>query len=481
MNVTSLPMLPDWNHDHMLVVFTGLERPDLANILGGRHEHVERLAARAKFDGKSGTMKSIPLLDDGFPGEVVFVGVGNDAGHKSIEKAAVKLAAGDMLKKAGNVVVVLANDLSDKPNAHGALALGLMLGGYRFDIYRKEADRFTPPKSLSVLGLTTADLQKAEALYAGIKLARDLVNEPANILTPPEFAKRASKLADLGIDIEVLGEKQMADLGMGALLGVGQGSELESQLVVMKWLKGGEEAPLAFVGKGVCFDTGGISIKPASGMEEMTMDMGGAAAVTGAMHAIATSDLACNVIGVIGLVENMPDGRAQRPGDVVTSMSGQTIEVLNTDAEGRLVLCDAITFTKDRFQPSAIIDLATLTGAILVSLGHEYAGLFSNNDDLVARLNTASEQSGDRVWRFPLTEKFDSMLRSRVADMANIGGRWAGSITAAQFLQRFVGDTPWAHLDIAGTAYVKEPHDQGPKGATGYGVRLLVDLAAGKK
>lgn len=480
MNVKTLPMLPDWNQDHMLVVFTGQERPDLANILGGHHEHVERLAARAKFDGKSGVMKSVPLLDDGLPGEVVFVGVGADADEKSIEKAAVKFALGDLLKKAGDVVVALANDLSDKSNAHMAAAQGLMLGGYRFDLYRKEADRFTPPKSLSVLGLDMADLNKAEALCSGIKLARDLVNEPANILTPPEFAQRASKLSELGVEVEVLGEKEMAELGMGALLGVGQGSELESQLVVMTWMKGGDEAPLAFVGKGVCFDTGGISIKPASGMEEMTMDMGGAAAVTGAMHAIAAANLACNIVGVIGLVENMPDGRAQRPGDVVTSMSGQTIEVLNTDAEGRLVLCDALTFTKERFQPSAIVDLATLTGAILVSLGHEYAGLFSNDDSLVGKIDAASAQSGERVWRFPLSEKFDSMLRSRVADMANIGGRWAGSITAAQFLKRFVGETPWAHLDIAGTAYVKEPHDQGPKGATGYGVRLLVDLAAGK-
>ena len=419
------------------------------------------------------------MVGDGFPGKVIFAGAGQNASAQDIEKSIVKVSIGNLLSKTKHVVATLSADLKGKEEAKNtnALAIGLRLGGYRFDKYRQAEDRFVGPASCVVLGLTQEQNSQVDALVDGVYLARDLVSEPGNILTPTQLAQRSKDLERLGVQVEILNEDQMRELGMGALLGVGQGSEEPSQLVVMQWNGGKDEAPMAFVGKGVCFDTGGISIKPASGMEEMTMDMGGAAAVVGAMHAIAKAKLPANVVGVIGCVENMPDGKAQRPGDVVTTMAGKTVEVLNTDAEGRLVLADALWYTKERFKPSCMIDLATLTGAILVSLAHEYAGLFSNNDELVSQLNEASERSGERVWRLPLAEKYDSMLRSRIADIANIGGRYAGSITAAQFLKRFVGDTAWAHLDIAGTAYVKEAHDQGPKGATGYGARLLFEFA----
>jgi leucyl aminopeptidase len=309
---------------------------------------------------------------------------------------------------------------------------------------------------------------------------RDLVSEPPNILHPEEFAKRARKLEELGVDVEILGEKEMTKLGMHTLLGVGQGSVRESQLVVMQW-KGAKDkgaAPVAFVGKGVTFDTGGISIKPAAGMDAMKYDMGGAGTVTGLMHALAGRKAKVNAIGVIGLVENMPDGNAQRPGDIVKSMSGQTVEILNTDAEGRLVLADALWYTQGRFKPKFMVDLATLTGAIRVSLGLEIAGLFSNNDELAERLIAAGKAEGEELWRMPLNDRFDKMIDSPVADMKNIGGQFGGSITAAAFLQRFVNKVPWAHLDIAGTAWAEEARGVTPKGASGYGVRLLNRLVA---
>jgi len=305
-----------------------------------------------------------------------------------------------------------------------------------------------------------------------------LVTEPANIIYPETLAAACKNLEQDGVKVTILGEKEMAKLGMGALLGVGQGSVRESQLVIMEWLGGAkDDKPVAFVGKGVCFDTGGISIKPAGGMEEMKWDMGGAGAVIGLIKTLAGRNAKVNAIGVVGLVENMPDGNAQRPGDVVTSMSGQTIEVLNTDAEGRLVLADALWYTQDTYKPKFIVDLATLTGAIIVSLGGVYAGLFSNNDKLSKRLSESGEATGEKVWRFPLCDAYDKMINSDIADMQNIGAeRQAGSITAAQFLQRFVNDTPWAHLDIAGTAWSKKDAATCPKGATGFGVRLLDNL-----
>ena len=317
----------------------------------------------------------------------------------------------------------------------------------------------------------------------GIFFTRDLVSEPANIIYPESLAEKCKELSTLGVKVEILGVKEMAKLGMGSLLGVGQGSAKESKLVVMQWNgdSNKSDAPLAFVGKGVTFDTGGISIKPAGGMEEMKWDMGGAGTVIGLLKTLAGRKAPVNAVGVAGLVENMPDGNAQRPGDVVTSMSGQTIEVLNTDAEGRLVLADALWYTQERFKPRFVIDLATLTGAIIVALGTSRAGMFSNNDTLAQQLSAAGKKSGEDVWRMPLADVYDKQIDSVIADMQNIGAdREAGSITAAQFLQRFIKDkeTPWAHLDIAGVAWTKKDLDTCPKGATAFGVQLLNQLVA---
>jgi leucyl aminopeptidase len=301
------------------------------------------------------------------------------------------------------------------------------------------------------------------------------VAEPPNVLYPESFVERCRELADLGIEITVLEPEEMAKLGMGALLGVAQGSVRGARLLAMKWNgKGAGDVDLAFVGKGVTFDTGGISLKPGPGMEDMKWDMGGAGAVVGAMKALALRKARANVVGVCGLVENMPDGNAQRPGDVVTSMSGQTIEVLNTDAEGRLVLCDALTWVQKTHSPKTIVDLATLTGAMIISLGNEHGGLFSNDDGLADQLLAAGRSSGDLLWRFPLSDAYNKLLDSPIADMKNIGPRGAGSITAAQFIQRFIEPgVKWAHLDIAGMVWADKPGATYDKGATGFGVRLL--------
>ena len=313
------------------------------------------------------------------------------------------------------------------------------------------------------------------AVAEGVFFTRDLVNEPANILTTYDFAARLAAMQELGLDVEILDEDQLARMGMGALLGVGQGSESPSKVVVMQW-HGGEKgaAPFALVGKGVVFDTGGISIKPAGGMEEMTMDMGGAAVVAGVMRTLALRKAKANVVGLVGLVENMPDGRAQRPGDVVRTMKGDTVEVINTDAEGRLVLADVLWYAQERFKPMGMIDLATLTGAIIIALGHENTGVFSNNDDLCNAFLKAAKAEGEGAWRMPMGDAYDAKLKSRIADMMNVGGRDGGAITAAQFLQRFVKpETPWCHLDIAGTALLKADTALAPKGATGWGVMAL--------
>lgn len=358
------------------------------------------------------------------------------------------------------------------------IALGAKLGSYKFTRYKTKDKK---SQKSSRLVIACGAMARAKAVFAelnavadGIVLARDLVNEPANVLSPPEFAKRAKTLTRLGVKVEVLSEAQMKRLGMGALLGVGQGSAHPSQLVVMQWQGGAaKDKPLAFIGKGVCFDTGGISIKPAGGMEDMKGDMGGAAAVTGLMMSLAKRKAKVNVVGVIGLVENMPSSTAQRPGDIVTSMSGQTIEVLNTDAEGRLVLADALWYTQNRFKPRFMIDLATLTGAILVALGQDYAGMFSNNDKLCAQLDAVGKAEGELVWRMPMNDNFDKMINTPNADMKNIGGRYAGSSTAAQFLERFVNKLPWVHLDIAGTAMGSPKSPISQSWASGYGVKLL--------
>jgi leucyl aminopeptidase len=315
---------------------------------------------------------------------------------------------------------------------------------------------------------------QAAAVAEGVFFTRDLVNEPANVLTTTDFADRLLAMQEIGLEVEVLEEDQLAELGMRALLAVGQGSESPSKVVVMRWMGGGDEAPLALVGKGVVFDTGGISIKPAAGMEEMTMDMGGAGVVAGTMRALALRRAKANVVGLVGLVENMPDGKAQRPGDIVKSMKGDTIEVINTDAEGRLVLADVLWYAQETYKPKAVIDLATLTGAVIIALGHDNAGVFSNDDALADQILAAAKSEGEGAWRLPLGPGYDSLIKSRLADIKNTGGRAAGSITAAQFLQRFIRkDQPWAHIDIAGVTLPPSATDLAPKGATGWGVMTL--------
>lgn len=368
------------------------------------------------------------------------------------------------------------------------MALGAKLGSYSFGKYKTKKSGHADSK-LKEVKLYCKSSAKAKALFEpqdkvadGVFFTRDLVSEPANVLYPETLAAQAKTLSKLGIKVEVLGQAQMKRLGMGALLGVAQGSVHEPKLVIMSYTgkpkrKGAKpskaDAPVAFVGKGVTFDSGGISIKPSAGMEDMKWDMGGAGVVIGLMKALAGRKAKVNAIGVVGLVENMPSGSAQRPGDVVTSMSGQTIEVLNTDAEGRLVLADALWYTKERFKPHTMIDLATLTGAIMVALGTHYAGLFSNDDDLAWDLINAGREVGEKVWSLPMGPEYDKMINSGIADMQNIGERWGGSITAAQFLKRFVGDTKWVHLDIAGVTWSKAGKPTSPKGGTGFGVRLL--------
>ncbi|HJM59903.1 MAG TPA: leucyl aminopeptidase, partial [Alphaproteobacteria bacterium] len=326
-----------------------------------------------------------------------------------------------------------------------------------------------------------AAFKLAEALAEGVALTRDLVSEPANVLTPPVYAKEIRQLSRDGIDVEVLNEARLKRMGMGAIVGVAQGSQYGAHIVVMRWNGAGargNKAPVAFVGKGVTFDTGGISIKPSAGMEDMKWDMGGSAVVVGLMRALARRKAKVNAVGVVGLVENMPSGTAQRPGDVVSSYSGQTIEILNTDAEGRLVLADALWYTQSRFKPRFMVDLATLTGAIIVSLGNYQAGLFANDEKLSRRLVAAGKAVAEPVWPMPMDDHYDKLIKSDIADMKNIGGRGGGSVSAAKFLERFVNKVPWAHLDIAGVTWTKEGSELVPKGGTGFGVRLLDRLVA---
>jgi len=359
------------------------------------------------------------------------------------------------------------------------IALGAVLRAYAFTDHKTGDD--DAPKAPARLTFMVADVAASEAEAAGVKalaagvfFTRDLVNEPSNVLTTTEFAARLEALRDLGLKVSVKEEDELEALGMRTLLAVGQGSESPSKVVVMEWMGGGEEKPLALVGKGVVFDTGGISIKPAGGMEDMTMDMGGAGVVAGVMKTLAMRKAKANVVGLVGLVENMPDGKAQRPGDVVRTMKGDTVEVINTDAEGRLVLCDVMWYAQETYHPTGVIDLATLTGAIIIGLGHENAGVFSNDDPLCEAFLAAAKAEGEGAWRMPLGPAYDRQLKSQVADMKNVGGRPAGSITAAQFLQRFVkADVPWIHLDIAGVASRKDDTTLAPRGATGWGVLAL--------
>ena len=357
------------------------------------------------------------------------------------------------------------------------IALGALLRAYGFERHRtKEPEA---KGGVTIMGASGEGGEALRAVAEGVWFTRDLVNEPSNVLTTVEFADRLKALSSLGVKVEVLEEADLEKLGMRTLLAVGQGSESPSKVVVMEWSGGGDEKPVALIGKGVVFDTGGISLKPAAGMEDMTMDMGGAGTVAGVMQALAMRKAKANVVAVVGLVENMPDGKAQRPGDVVKSMKGDTVEVINTDAEGRLVLCDVMWYAQERFQPVAMVDLATLTGAVIIALGHENAGVFSNNDDLAKAFLAAAEAEGEGAWRLPLGPGYDKQLESRVADMKNVGGRPAGSVTAAQFLARFVKEeTPWIHLDIAGVASISTGTKFAPKGATGWGVLALNRMIA---
>jgi leucyl aminopeptidase len=448
---------------------------------------LKRALAVSRFAGKSGQVIEVLAPQAIGASRLVLVGLGKSSkfGGPAAERVAAEIVR--RLFTSGEKEMVFALDVPKgsklKPAALAAhLAMGARLRSYTFNQYRtRKLDEFKP--TLERIAIATDEVAGAKRAFApmdavagGTHLARDLVNEPPNILSPAEFARRAKALASLGLKVEVLGEAEMKKLGMGALLGVGQGSERESQLVVLQWTgaRAKKDPPVAFVGKGVCFDSGGLSLKTGAGMMGMKGDMGGGAAVAGVMQALAARKARVNAVGVIGLVENMPSGTAQRPDDVVKSMSGQTIEVLNTDAEGRLVLADALWYTQTRFKPKFVIDLATLTGAIMVALGSEHAGLFSNDDRLAQRIAEAGREEGEPVWRLPLGDGYDKAIKSKIADMKNIGGPHAGSITAAQFLQRFIDKTPWAHLDIAGVAWQDGEHKaHAPSWGTGWGVRVL--------
>ena len=483
-----------------LVVFVGADlapTPAVAGVLGEAASCIAPAAAAARFKGKART--ALDILAPAGLGYGRLLVVGTEA------KAKAGTAGGDKPGSAGSEMVSLggftmgklregaeATVLFDLPTGEPAprviadFAQGLQLRAYRFDRYKTKPKDDDEKREPAAVTLAVPDVAAARSAAAetcgvadGVELARTLVNEPPNVLFPVEFARRAAELSRLGVEVEILDIPALERLKMGALLGVGQGSAHESRVVVMRWKgAGGAAAPVAFVGKGVTFDTGGISIKGAAGMEDMKGDMAGAACVVGLMHALAARKAKVDAVGVIGLVENMPDGKAQRPGDIVTSMSGQTIEIINTDAEGRLVLADVLWYVQDRFKPRFMIDLATLTGAILVALASEHAGLFSNDDELAQRLHAAGQATGEKVWRLPLTANYDKLIDSKFADMKNTGGRHAGSITAAQFLQRFANDTPWVHLDIAGTGMGAPSDDINQSWGSGWGVRLLDRLVA---
>ncbi len=447
---------------------------------------ISRAMEIGHFEGKFGQMIDLISPANIDINRVLVVGLGKE---KSLDTIKAQKIGGKIMNKlisSGDEEISIAADTLEESTISEAefaahIGYGLRLRRYRFDKYfTKESETKKP--SIMVADIMTTAVGKAQSLFSeldsvadGVFFARDLVTEPGNVVYPESYVEKIKELSDLGIDVEILDEDQMEDLGMGSLLGVGQGSACESHIAIMRWngSNDSDEAPVAFVGKGVTFDTGGISLKPGAGMEDMKFDMGGSAAVVGAMKALAGRGAKTNVVGVVGLVENMPSSTAQRPGDVVTSMSGQTIEVINTDAEGRLVLADALWYTQDRFKPKCMIDLATLTGAMMVALGQEFAGIFSNSDELCENLVEAGTQVDELVWRMPMSKGFDKLVDSKIADMKNIGGKYGGSITAAQFLQRFVNDVPWVHIDIAGTAWRTEASDVADRGATGYGVRLL--------
>lgn len=476
-----------------VAVAIGEERqlsPAAKELDGKTSGAITRAMGASRFQGKKGQILAIPAPSGVKASRIVLFGLGkpDEVDVKTAEEAGGHVTA--HLQASGDktclVMASLPAGVGHRPaNFAAHFAFGARLRSYRFDKYRtKEKPEDKPALTEMTLALRAADEARRrfvplEQIAQGVFLTRDLVSEPANVIYPESLAQQAKTLTRYGVKVEVLDQRQMKALGMGALLGVAQGSAREARMVVMRWMgavkKGKNPSrPLAFLGKGVTFDTGGISIKPSKGMEDMKWDMAGSATVIGLMKALALRKAKVDVVGVVGLVENMPSGTAQRPGDVVKSMSGQTVEVINTDAEGRLVLADALWYTQQRFKPRFMIDLATLTGAIIMALGHHQAGLFANDDRLAERLRAAGEAVNERLWRMPLGPEYNKMLTSDIADMKNISdGGGAGSITAAQFLQRFVNDVPWAHLDIAGTAWSGKDAPTTPKGATGFGVRLL--------
>ena len=445
-------------------------------------EPLREAAGASRFAGKAGQVFESFAMVDGALTRIALAGIGKAGGADRM--AALERAGGALVAKyLTSGETVLGIDFAGSAltaSEAAALLLGARLRGWRYDIYRTRLSDDQKVSLESVIAIaapegTDAQWATESALAEGIEFTRELVTEPANVIYPESFVARCqARFAGTGVDVVVLDKAQLEALGMGALLGVAQGSVREARVLALRWKGRAGSRPTAFVGKGVTFDTGGISIKPAAGMEDMKWDMGGAGAVAGALLALARRKAEADVIGVVGLVENMPDGNAQRPGDVVTSMSGQTIEVINTDAEGRLVLCDVLTWVQKTYAPATIVDLATLTGAIMISLGHEYAGMFANDDLLASQLDAAGKACGDKLWRMPIGPSYDKLIDSPIADMKNVGPRFGGSITAAQFLHRFIGEgVAWAHLDIAGTVWADKPGATHDKGATGFGVRLL--------
>jgi leucyl aminopeptidase len=475
MLVRFAPARPDGAYVLALPVATGTRLGErLSWLAPGSREIVQRAAEANRFEGEAGAVVETFVAEGDGIRRLLLAGTGSSE-TSGYERAGAALVA--RLLTSGETRLVI--DVTGLPDSAGsAAAFGALLRGWRHDSYRTKLSAKARPSlaEIVIVGGGEPGWARNEAVAKGVMFTRTLVAEPANIIYPESFVERCRPLADLGVEIEVLDEEAMAKAGMGALLGVSQGSERPARLLVLRWdgSGGSQKEPVALVGKGVTFDTGGISIKPAAGMEDMKWDMGGAGAVVGAIKALALRKSKAHVVGVCGLVENMPGGNAQRPGDVVTSMSGQTIEVINTDAEGRLVLCDALTWVQRRYKPRTIVDLATLTGAMIIALGHEHGGLFSNSDELADQLLAAGKAAGDPLWRLPMGDAYDKLIESPIADMKNVGPRDAGSISAAQFLLRYIEEgVRWAHLDIAGMVWAAKPGPLWDKGATGYGVRLL--------
>lgn len=469
-----------------LVVFAGdgLALGAMATRVDEASDGLIKAAAEAQdFKGKRFGTMLLPLPRGLSARALLVVGLGDP--EKLVEADWAKLGGtvyGALPAGSDGAVAVFAELPAGGLSADQAsdVALGMTLRSYTFDNYKSKKKDEPAPTARSVTiavedpAAASARWEAGAAIAAGTILARELVNEPPNALGPVEFAARAAALHDLGVTVTILEPEELEKLEMRALLGVAQGSARPARVAIMEWSGGPAEIkPVAFVGKGVVFDTGGISIKPAAGMEDMKGDMGGAAAVVGTMHALAARKAKVNAVGIIGLVENMPDGKAQRPGDIVRSKSGQTIEIINTDAEGRLVLADLLTHTIEVYSPRVVIDLATLTGAIIVALGHHHAGMFTDDDTVAAQLTDAGKATGDHVWRMPLGKDYDSLIDSKFADMKNTGGRWGGSITAAQFLKRFAADAVWVHLDVAGTAMGPPANEISRTFGSGFGVRLL--------